>query len=120
MICQDRLKIANEFIQIISKHGRRFFKDRKTDFVGHFKIKKKRIYFVDDYTRKEVYLHYEFWSFSHGGTLKHLVNMLKEYIQGKRDLPLNLLELTAGGVDIWGYGKEAMDKVRNECSLLVV
>ena len=120
---EDRLEIANKFLKIISDHGRRFFFNKKDGFIANFKMKNHRIYFVDDYTKKEIYLHYRFWGkgFSHGGTLKELVKALKEFIMGRQELPLNHLgpwrESMCGG-DLWGY-KDSMEAVRQECKKLI-
>lgn len=117
-----RVEIANKMIKIISSYGRRFFYNKSDGAVAFFVIKNKRIYFVDDYTKKEIYLHYRYWNkgFLHGGTLRHLVNHLKNYIQGRSELPLNHLgpwPQTMCDGDLWGYG-ESMEQVRKECNLL--
>ena len=39
---ENRLKAANEMIQIISDHGRRFFYKKDTDTVAYLKIKNKK------------------------------------------------------------------------------
>ena len=86
-----RLEIANEFIKIISSHGRRFFYCERGDSVAYLKLKKGRVYYVSEYSGKEIYLHYKHWRFSHGGTLRQLIDHLKEYIMGRDDLPLSSL-----------------------------
>ena len=79
----DRLKIANKFIKIISKYGQRFFYNNKTKQTAYLKIKKNCVYYVSEYSGKEIYLHYRYWKFHHGGTLRYFIEELKEYIMGK-------------------------------------
>lgn len=117
---KEKIETSNKMIKIISDHGRRFFYYRGD--VGYFKTKNKRLYFVDEFTKKEIYLYYRYWSFHHGGTLRALVNALKEYIMNRAEFPLNHLgpwpEYLCGG-DPWGYGKE-METVRNKCAELTL
>jgi len=119
----QRVEKANKLIKIISLYGRRFFWNKNDNAISFFKIKKGRVYFVDHYSKKEIYLHYRYWSkgFSNGGTLRSLIDALKDWIIGKRaNPPLRLLgpwpkSLCNG--DLWGYGSE-MKKVRAKGDLL--
>jgi hypothetical protein len=121
-----RLVIANKFIKIISRHGRRFFYSKTTRYTAQFEIdwKTGHIYFRDSYNMKKIYTHYRgrWLQFSQGGTMRNLVIDLSEYIQGKRSLPLHHLgpwntEYISDG-DLWGYGN-SMEDVRKECAKLV-
>lgn len=118
---EKRLKIANQMIKIISDYGCRFFYSEKTGNVAFLKFKKNRLYFVSEYSGKEIYLHYRYWKFHHGGTLRSLINALKDYIYSKKLLPLNYLgpwpDWICNG-DLWGYGDD-MEKVRKECKVLI-
>lgn len=116
---QERLEIANKFILAISEHGRKFF--RYNDRIGCFSIKRGHIYWECEWTQKSIYLSYRFWRFHHGGTLRHLVNALADFIRGKSELPLNHLGpwpdwLCEG--DLWGYVFIEMEEVRKKCRLL--
>lgn len=117
---EKRLKIANKFIKIISSYGRRFFYSEKSNKIAFLKLKNNHIYYVSEFLEKEIYLHYRYWTFHHGGTLRCLIEALKEYIMGRIELPLNHLgpwrkEICNG--DLWGYGDD-MEKVRKECKNL--
>ncbi len=77
----NRLKKANELIKVISNCGRRFFYYNGN--VGFLKLdNRNRVWFVDEYTKREIYTHYNGrWKrFSHGGTLKVFIVALKNYI----------------------------------------
>jgi hypothetical protein len=117
-----RLKIANKFIKIISFYGRRFFYSKRNNKIAFLKMKNNCIYYVSEFSGKEIYLHYKYWTFHHGGTLRYLINELKEYIMGRCNeyLLLSLLgpwrkEICGG--DLWGYGDD-MKEVRKECRKL--
>ena len=115
----ERLGIANKFIKIISSYGRRFFYNEKKDKTAYIKMKNNKLYFVSEWTGKEIYLHYKYWTFHHGGTLRQLVESLKEYIIGREELPLKALgPWNYCNNDLWGYG-ENMEKVREECNKLI-
>lgn len=113
-----RLEIANKMIKIISDHGRRFFYSPKNKCIAYFKIKNGRIYFVDEYSLKEIYLHYKCWhkGFTNGGTLRCLIENLKEYIIGRKEFPLYQVEF---GGEYWGYSDEEMNIVIVKCKKLV-
>ena len=117
----DRLQIANEFIKIIASHGRKFFNSKGT--IAYMKIKDGHVYWVDEYSQKEIYLSYKYWDkgFTNGGTLRELVKALRLYVLGRRDLPISYLgpwpqSLCDG--DLWGYG-ESMERVRLETLNLI-
>jgi len=121
-IRQDRVKTANAMLRIISKHGRRFFLCEGE--VSRFALaKNERVWFIDNYPQQAIYTHYNgrWRGFSHGGTLKTLCVELREYIMGRRDLPLDHLGPWPAdycGGDLWGYGDD-MKLVRRECAELV-
>jgi len=115
---QERLVIANQLIDVIASHGRRFF--HHNGRVSRFELDHRgRVWFVDKYTNSRIYTHYRYhWrDFTEGGTLRNLVIELRDYIMGRRmDLPLELLgpwpDSYCGG-DLWGYG-DAMIEVRKK------
>jgi hypothetical protein len=109
---QERLEIINKLIKFISEKGRRFFYCKGQ--IAYMKLKNNRIYFVDDYTGKEVYAYPSYndrKGFSHGGTLWGLVNDFREFISkgefsnGKHGY---------GGLysPHWGYPEEDMQAIR--------
>lgn len=119
---RQRVTRANEFLRAISEHGRRFFHDDGR--VAHFKLDMRgRVWFIDSYSEARIWTHQEGgWGlhFTGGGTLLDLCKALRDYIMGKRCLPLNHLgpwrsELCGG--DLWGYGDD-MQLVRNKCKEL--
>lgn len=83
---QQRLNHANELIKVISEHGRRFFYNQKNDCLSEMKIDENgKVWFKDDYTMKWIFTHKTNWTnkwkgFSHGGTLKDLIEQMREYI----------------------------------------
>ncbi len=119
---QKRVDVANQMIRIISEHGRRFF--RYGDRVSHFKLSHiGRVWYVDEWKGRHIYTHRggRWRGFTGGGTLKSLVEALRDYIMGRADLPRNHLgpwrEWVCGG-DLWGYGAD-MQLVREQVAALV-
>ena len=116
----ERLYNANELIKAIGTTGRKFFNYPNKHGLGRFELGKQgSIWFVDGYTGKRIYLNHKYWQggFSEGGTLRDLINDLKNYItNGKKfgyperhfgPWPMWLCE-----GDLWGYGDEDMGIVR--------
>lgn len=120
----ERLKIANKVIKIIAKYGRCFFYSDRNNKIAFLKLKNNCVYYVSEFSGKEIYLHYRYWRFHHGGTLRCLINDIKNFIMGKVNFQLGILshlgpwrkELCDG--DLWGYGND-MEKVREECKKLL-
>lgn len=121
----QRLEHANQLIQIISSHGRRFFYSDKTKRTAFFFLNhNSRVYFVDEYTGKAIYTHKTTftnkWSgFSHGGTLRALVEAMRDYIvKGTHLDPYDLGPERRNTDDgnIWGYPTA----VRREAALLPI
>jgi hypothetical protein len=122
---EDRLSQVNEIIKVIGSHGRRFLSensDRRTPvenpFFAHFFVdKRNEIWYVDRYSRKSILVRHKDWTgFSDGGTLRDLVKMFANYIHGGCEINKRAFgpfpEWACGG-DIWGYGKDEMQKVRD-------
>lgn len=86
---EQRLEVVNQLIKFISERGRRFFYTNRTihedvESVAYMKLKNGRLYFVDNYTKEEVYVidnGYDWKGFSHGGTLRALVMDFGEFIR---------------------------------------
>lgn len=115
----ERLAEANRVIHAISNHGRQFF--RHEGRVAHLELRRGRVYIVDDYTQKAVYTHETTFSnrwhgFSHGGTLRHLVELMRDYVTKGEQIHPDYIGLKRAWSDgyIWGYTAEAVAAVRAE------
>lgn len=114
----QRLNHANELIQVIASHGRRFFFSRSRNAFAFFEVDADgALWFVDDYTGKHISpLEQGKWQgFSHGGTLKELVQAMSDYIMKGQRIPIGWIATPRSNPengDIWGYGTEASDSVR--------
>jgi len=125
---QKRLESANQLIQIISSHGRRFFFNEKHQRTSSMVIDTGgKVYFIDDYTGKAIYTHktgfHHGWrGFSHGGTLRTLVEMMRDYVTKGVQIPAHYLGLERSFTNgnIWGYSPEEMQAVRDKASLLPI
>ena len=124
---EQRVETANEFLRIISEHGRHFFRTfhrnhgRPYEEVDCFELDGRgRVWFRQRWDDSRIYTHYTgAWrGFMHGGTLRLLIRALCNYIMGRADLPTlgPWPEWVCGG-DLWGYGSE-MEKVRERINLL--
>lgn len=131
---QERLQHANDLILAIASYGRRFFfyggnsvydpKTRTSAFVpasryARLELRNGRVWFIDDYTEKAIFTHQtgipsRWKGFSHGGTLRSLVEAMRDYIVHGRKIPQWRIatEQLYGSGDIWGYGKDASALVR--------
>lgn len=114
----DRLAQANALIAVIASNGRRFF--RHKDRIAHMELRAGRIYFVDDFSGKAIYTHKTSFGnrwrgFSHGGTMRSLVEHLRDYITTGQLLPRWIIAppYSSQPGDIWGYGAAA-ESVRSE------
>lgn len=117
MTREERLTAANELLEVISSCGRNFF--RYQDRVARIEEDcHKRLWFVDDFSEKRIFLHCS-WSqwqgFSHGGTLKDLIRLLKDFVVHEKLLSPWVFgpwpDWYCGG-DLWGYGEDNMEKIR--------
>lgn len=142
---QARLEHANALIRIIGGHGRRFFwyggskvwdPETKTskfvpaDRYAYFEIRNGRVYFIDDYTCKATYLaktgfRNSWRNFSHGGTLRALVEDMYEYIVKGTPVPrwkIVIQQLGCEGLEgnIWGYEAAAAQAVREAAYALPI
>lgn len=116
----ERLVHVNALIKTISDYGRRFFYSEKNNVVAKLSIwRDGHIYFIDDYTLKAVYTAYHGrWSgFSHGGTLRSLIEALANYVRTGNRLSIDWIGpermcITDG--NIWGYAPDEIAKCRAE------
>lgn len=118
-----RLMNANTLLRVISSYGRKFFLFGST--ISYFEMDpRQRIWFIDSYSKKKIYLHYKYWSkgFTQGGTLHSLINYLFIYIRDGEKLPGIIF---GPGVDwycdgdLWGYGND-MEKIREKAKELKI
>ncbi len=115
----ERLEHANAVIAAMARHGRRFFYCERYDRTSHFVIDDRgQLRFVDNYSGKAVLLVKggKWRGFSNGGTCRAMVENLGNYVRtGKKcgnhwgPWP----EWVCDG-DLWGYGHEASQAVRND------
>lgn len=124
----ERLGHANALIEIISRHGRRFFRNRESGAIARLELDARgRLWWIDDYRGSRVYTGkvmgypHRWRGFSHGGTLRSLVEALRGYIlRGELLHPEYIApsRIDPKNGDIWGYGFEAAAAVRCEASYL--
>lgn len=121
----ERLEHANKLIQIIGSHGRCFFYNVSNKRFAKLELRNGRVFFVDDYSGKAIYTHKtgfgggRWRGFSHGGTLKGLVEWLRDYVTKGQLLPRSIIGLPnirfeSWKDNIWGYSEDSIIKVRTE------
>jgi len=114
---EERVKIINIIIKVISENGRKFFFDEKTKFTSYvfYNPKTKKCYFKDDYTKQDVCLSPPWGKpskhFSHGGTMWGLLRDFKDFIHNG---PYTNHNHGYGGLygTAWGYNSEEMKKIQ--------
>lgn len=118
---KERLSQANAIIEAMSRHGRRFFYNKDMNSTAHFLLDERgQLRFCDDYLQKPfIPKSVVNWNrcFSHGGTMRSLVEALALYIrEGKQISPRHFgpwPDYLCDG-DLWGYGHQAMEDLRAE------
>ena len=122
-----RLTQVNAIIRVIGSHGRHFLSENSdhstlvdNPFFSFFRVDDRReVWFVDRYSRKDILVRHDDWpGWSDGGTLRDLVKHFADYISGAaKEINMRLFgpwpEWICQG-DLWGYGLEEMQKVRDE------
>lgn len=111
---QQRADNANRLVEVIASCGRRFF--RHDDAIAGFGLDHRdRIWFTDAYTKRRIYTHYKYeWrGFSNGGTMRRLIEQLRDYISTGEPQRLALGPWPSWYCDgdLWGYGDD-MEAVR--------
>jgi hypothetical protein len=125
---RQRCEQVNQAIQIIASHGRQFFLCQSKQAYASMQVDDRgRVWFIDDYSQKRIYTHPTPWGgrwkgFSHGGTLKGLVERFRDYIcTGKQINSAYLgLQRSLDESNIWGYDADSMQAVREQAGLLPV
>jgi len=124
-IKSQRAEHANQLIKAIASHGRKFF-NRNDKTAEMYVTPNGAIYFVDDYSGKAIYTQYSGrWSgFSHGGTLKSLVERMRDYIRTGKKIHIGYIAPNRGAIDgghdMWGYGSEACHALKAEAGKLEI
>lgn len=119
-----RTEHANELINVIAAHGRKFFYCKSTERTAHFSLIKNRVYFNDDYTGKAILVRQtmDWKGFSHGGTLRALVERIAEYIRTGKKIDISWIgperSFTKG--NIWGYTEADMQATREAAITLAI
>lgn len=130
---QARLEHANALIEIIASHGRRFFWHKGSSRVAgdasssagrvaKLTLLRGRVYHIDEYSGKAIYTHRagfgnDWRGFSHGGTLRSLVEDMRDYIMTGTPIARETIvirQLASKGLEgnIWGYDVAAATAVR--------
>lgn len=113
---QERLEHANALIRAIAAHGRRFFYYASSDRIAHMELDARgRVWYVDDYTQRRIYTHKPgAWAgFTKGGTLKGLVEQMRDYItRGERISRWHITMPREDGGNTWGYNRDAAATLR--------
>ena len=126
---QERLAHANALIKVISEHGRRFFWNESRQIVASLEIDVNGcVWFIDDYRGIRIFTNKKSFcngwrGFSHGDTLRHLIEMMRDYIMKGKQISRKRIATTRemdGGYDMWGYGPEAVKAVREAAFLLPI
>jgi hypothetical protein len=125
---RQRCEQVNQAIQIIASHGRRFFFSESKQTYASMQVDYRgKVWLIDDYSQKRIYTHPTPWGgrwkgFSHGGTLKDLVEQFRDYIcTGKQINSAYLgLQRSWDESNTWGYHADSMREVREQAGLLPV
>ena len=118
---KERLDHANKLIEIIGSYGRRFFYSKEHNRFAVLELDSRgRVWFVDDYSGCRIYTHETNWlnklrGFTHGGTLKNLVKLMRDYVVkgGAIDSFYIGVKPDWMNYDVWGYGDESITLVLN-------
>ncbi|MBY0416701.1 MAG: hypothetical protein K2W88_01395 [Pararheinheimera sp.] len=113
-VTNERIDHANELIRLIASYGRKFFEHK--GFVSTLELGKNgRVLFVDYYTQRRIDTHRKgHWNgFTSGGTLKGLVEQMRDYVKTGRPIPLYFIGCYRdNGSNIWGYEEAEIQKLR--------
>lgn len=114
---QERLVHANAVIQTMASYGRRFFYNAMDDRVARLVIGPSgHVWLIDDYSLKRIYIYRGgCWpGFSHGGTLRSIIEDLRDYVRHGKPVGRGRFGPWRDGYEMWGYAPADMQKVRNE------
>ncbi len=123
---QQRVVHANALIQAIAAHGRRFFYCVQQDRSARIEVDQRgRVWWIDDYTGKRIFTHptpagNRWRGFSQGGTLRHLAEMMREYITTGTPIARGYIAPSMSYGDLWGYGEAGTVAVRDAAFALPI
>ena len=122
---EERLDMVNRIIKVIGSHGRHFLSENsdrrelveKPFFANFWVDKRSELWYRDRYKQNDVLVRHQDWpGFSDGGTLRSLVQHLADHIWHGKPISNHIVgpwpEWLCGG-DLWGYGADEMQKVRD-------
>lgn len=112
----DRVDHINQLINLIATHGRKLFNHEGT-ISNMEKDKNGKIWFVDYYTRRRIYVAYKYeWAgFTSGGTMRSLVQAFYKYIKDGTPVSIKALaepSFYRDGRNVWGYELDEAKKMR--------
>lgn len=125
----ERVQHANQLIAVIAAHGRRFFFDTASGRTGQIICDPRgRVWYRDARTSKDIYTHSTGFTprwrgFSHGGNLRGLVEMIRDYVtKGERidAYYLGMERSNPANGNIWGYPDDAIAAVRAAAAALPI
>ncbi len=118
----ERLRHVNTLIEVISRHGRRFFWNDQAKRVARMEMDARgKLWWVDDYQGKRICIEkmggyeHDWRGFSHGGTLKDLVQMMRNYVKTGYQIHSGYI-----AVSYWGYPEDAAEACRAEAKMLPI
>lgn len=117
-----RLAHVNALVKIISSHGRRFFYNATHNRIARMEMDARgRLWWIDDYTDKRIYVantgfRNRWRGFSPGGTLRNLVESLRDYVLVNEQLMRHDIGVpyTTQEGNHWGYDAAALAIVQAE------
>jgi len=124
---RQRVEHVNQAIRIIADQGRRFFYSKAVNRYASMEVDQRgKVWFIDDYTGKRIFTHETVWGsqwrgFSHGGTLRNVVEAFRDYIRtGEPVHPGYLGPERFDYSNIWGYDETGITAARAQASALSV
>lgn len=117
---QERLSAVNEFIKVIASCGRNFLSENsdkrnkvESPFISFMEVDKNgKVWYTDRYTKKRIYTHYKYdWrGFSEGGTLRGIVDGLRDFIKRGETFRKEYFQADMGNgfKNPWGYGEDML------------
>lgn len=115
---RERVKHANALIRVIASYGRHFFYNAQHDRFARIELDQRgRVWWVDDYTGTRIFTHQtpfgnRWRGFSHGGTLRHLAELMREYITAGTLIHRGYIAPAMSYGDLWGYGEAGATAVQ--------
>lgn len=117
---QQRADLVNGLVRFIGSRGRRFFWSNDKERFCRMEVDDRgRIWWIDGYTGKRIYTHYDgrWRGFTNGGTLRALVCAMRDYVRTGKPINPNYFGPWQDSFchgDLWGYGKDVMAEIRSE------